>query len=180
MGAAPRYLGSKDAWRFKHPSRGVSKTSRVRIRPYASTMAASACCSRTHAANSGVFTLVGWCIFRPNSCAARLMGGGCGVGSRPTGRSGWHTTATTSVVSWSAFSAGTAMDGVPKKIVRGRFKGRILVRYLGRHPGSNGSRPHRNEIERGRGRRLYHGILSRVLPKNHPSEHLEIFVDDWR
>ena len=37
MGAAPRYLGSREEWTFTHPSGGSSKISTGKIRPYAAT-----------------------------------------------------------------------------------------------------------------------------------------------
>ncbi len=59
IGAAPRYLGSRDAWTLTHPRGGISSTSFVRIWPKATTTITSGFSSLRTWTNSGVRTFKG-------------------------------------------------------------------------------------------------------------------------
>jgi hypothetical protein len=91
------------------------------MRPYASTSATSGARSRTKLESSPVRTLCGWNTSKPRSIAKSFTAGAWGASPRPAGRSGCVTTPTTSAVSASAASEGTASAGVPKKTARTRI-----------------------------------------------------------
>ena len=118
IGAAPRYAGSKEAWRLMQRYFGSSSTSFGKSCPYASTTIRSgASCrsvSRAAAASSPFRRDRGWYTGMSYSRAAAFTGVGMVWCPRPLGRSGWVRTPTTScLLSARNRSVGTAMSGVP-------------------------------------------------------------------
>ena len=116
-GAAPRQRGSSEKCTFTNPSGSASSSAGGRIWPNATTTPSSAPARGDLvddlARRSGVRT------GRPSSLRRGLHRARLGRSPRPRRRSGWVTTNATSwPASSSAWRAGTASSGVPKKTRR--------------------------------------------------------------
>ena len=94
MGAAPRYLGSSEAWMLMEPRAGASSTAFGRIWPKATTTARSAANAASRSAQPGSRSRGGCSTGRPAASAASFTGGGVSRWPRCAGRSGWVMTAT--------------------------------------------------------------------------------------
>src|SRR5215831_19572635 len=118
-GAAPRYLGSKEAWRLIQPYRGSASTAGGSRLPYATTTITSGCnaasASTTAAGRRRAgCTMVRWC-----SRASALTAEAAVCCPLPRGRSGCVTTA----MIWcgeasNVRSVGHAKGAVPMKMMR--------------------------------------------------------------
>ena len=117
IGAAPLYLGKREAWTLTQPYLGISKIRWERIWPKATTTIRSGCISSSFAVNSSVLIFSGCSTGRLYSRAAAFTGDGWRLCPRPLGLSGWVTTAMISVFSCNTFKHGTAKSGVPINIV---------------------------------------------------------------
>ncbi len=120
MGAAPRSVGSSEAWMFNVPSRGTPIMSLGRMWPYATTTETSGSSAVIRARNPSPRGCSGWSTGMFSRSAISFTGGASTFErERPTGRSGCVTTPTTSKPSpISARSAGVANSGVPQKSTR--------------------------------------------------------------
>ena len=88
MGAAPRYLGKREACTLRHPCGGISRIARGRIWPKATTTRTSGLIRRRWSTTSGFWIFTGWMTGRPASSATCLMAGFWSCFPRPAGRSG--------------------------------------------------------------------------------------------
>ena len=94
-GALPRYLGSREAWTFTVPMRGISSTSWLRIWPKAAvTHRSGANCRRGSTPSTRVLT--GWNTGILWAMAHCLTGQKVIFLPRPLGLSGWQKTPATS------------------------------------------------------------------------------------
>ena len=96
MGAAPRYLGSKEPWTLTQPSLGASSTALGSSLPYATTTMTSAPQAWISRWVSSPRRFTGWNTGMLCRRASSLTGGGCSLWPRPLGLSGWVYTAQTS------------------------------------------------------------------------------------
>src|ERR1700756_5586499 len=117
MGAAPRYLGSKEACELIQPSFGMFRRRAGIIWPYAMMTMASGLASRRNFSDFGVRIFSGWKMGMLADRAVSFTGGKETSWPRPLGRSGWVITATISKSGWArrCLSVGTAKFGVPQK-----------------------------------------------------------------
>ena len=122
IGAAPRYCGSNAACTLNVPNRGISHTTSGNIRN-ATTTCKSALYERNCSTNSGSFIFTGCNTGNPCSKAYSLTAEARSTDPwRPTGLSGWVTTATTLYpFSTSSLSEPTANSGVPINTMRKSF-----------------------------------------------------------
>jgi len=90
MGAAPRHLGSREAWRLKQPNFGASSTSRTRICPKATTTAASRFRARKASISARAFMEAGVRTGMPLLSAKAWTGVGRSACPRPRGFGGWE------------------------------------------------------------------------------------------
>ncbi len=124
-GAAPRYLGSREAWTFTLPNFGISSTASGIIWPNAATTIASGDICSTSSMNSSERTVSGWWTGTPASRATCFTGEALSSRLRPAGRSGRVTTPINLCLDpSSAFKVGTAKPAVPMN------KTRILNAFL--------------------------------------------------
>src|SRR3569833_646493 len=116
IGAAPRYMGSNDAWRLMQPSLCRLSIQGGMIRPYATTRMASGAIASRRPRNSGLSLIFSGCVTsRPVANAVSFTGGGVTCCERPTGRSGCDTTnAISCPAAIKACKVGTANCGVPQ------------------------------------------------------------------
>ena len=113
-GAAPRYLGSRDAWILIHPNLGISRMLFGMICPNAATMMMSGARFFSSSTNSGSLTFTGCSTGIPCFSASSFTGVGIIVLPLPFGLSGCVITASTSYpFSASATRGATAKSGVP-------------------------------------------------------------------
>ena len=114
IGAAPRYLGSRDAWILIHPNLGISRMLFGMICPNAATMMMSGARFFSSSTNSGSLTFTGCSTGIPCFSASSFTGVGIIVLPLPFGLSGCVITASTSYpFSASATRGATAKSGVP-------------------------------------------------------------------
>ena len=115
MGAAPRYMGSKEAWTLIHPYFGSSKISFGMICPKATTTTTSGFNSLSFSSHWASRIFTGWYTGIPAARAVSFTGGICMAFPRPFGLSGWENTACTLYrpASIKACSVPTAKSGVP-------------------------------------------------------------------
>ena len=114
IGAAPRYLGSRDAWILIHPNLGISRMLFGMICPNAATMMMSGARFFSSSTNSGSLTFTGCSTGIPCFSASSFTGVGIIVLPLPFGLSGCVITASTSYpFSASAARGATAKSGVP-------------------------------------------------------------------
>src|SRR5213076_272761 len=117
IGAAPRYLGSREACKLIQPSLGIGSNFAGIICPYAmiTTPSGASFCSKASVSGARIFS--GWCTA---ACAASLTAENETSCPRPRGRSGWVITPTISISGCASrrLSVGTANEGVPQKTIR--------------------------------------------------------------
>src|SRR5580658_1483228 len=120
IGAAPRYLGSSEACRFKFPNRGSSIIHCGMMRPYPTTIIASGTMAANWSRNTALFLMVAGCTTAiRRRIAASFTGEAATSMPRPRGRSGCVTTSGRECPASTSFSrVGTAKRGVPQKTKR--------------------------------------------------------------
>src|SRR5467141_5073051 len=120
MGAAPRYLGSREACRLIQPSFGIGSNLAGIICPYAiiTTQSGASLCSSASVSAARIFS--GWCTVSCAASAVSFTAENDTSCPRPRGRSGCVTALIISMSGCASrcLSVGTANEGVPQKTIR--------------------------------------------------------------